>query len=117
MEMEPQAEKAPNVTPEHYLVRSPFLAWRIIEGEAVIISPQERELHSLNEVATDIWRMADGSRTLRQMAQELSQTYEIAPEEALPDVMAFAQEMVEKGIAFLFDRPTSEDEIEEMGVN
>jgi hypothetical protein len=57
--MEPQAETTPNVTPEHYLVRSPFLAWRIIEGEAVVISPQERELHNLNEVATDIWRMAD----------------------------------------------------------
>jgi hypothetical protein len=114
--MEPQAETTPNVTPEHYLVRSPFLAWRIIEGEAVVISPQERELHNLNEVATDIWRMADGSRTLRQITQELSQTYEIAPEEALPDVLAFAQEMVEKGIAFLSDRPTSEDEIEAMGV-
>lgn len=115
--MEPQAEKTSHVTPEHYLVRSPFVAWRIIEGEAVIISPQERELHSLNEVGTDIWRMADGSRSLQQIALELSRTYEIAPEEVLPDVLAFAQEMVEKGIAFLFDRPTSEDEVEEMGVN
>lgn len=115
--MEPQTEKTSHVTPEQYLVRSPFVAWRIIEGEAVIISPQERELHSLNEVATEIWRLADGSRTLNQIAQELSQTYEITPEEVLPDVIAFAQEMSEKGIAFLFDRPTSEDEVEEMGVN
>ncbi|MCS6950544.1 MAG: PqqD family protein [bacterium] len=115
--MEPQAEKTPHVTPEQYLVRSPFLAWRVIEGEAVIISPQERELHSLNEVGTTIWRLADGSRTLRQIALELSQTYEITPEEVLPDVLAFAQEMVEKGVAFLFDHPTSEDEVEERGMN
>lgn len=115
--MEPQAEKTPHVTPERYLVRSPFLAWRVIEGEAVIIAPQERELHMLNEVGTAIWRMADGSRTLQQIAQELSQTYEIAPEEVLPDVLAFAQEMVEKGVAFLSEQPTSEDEIEERGTS
>jgi hypothetical protein len=112
--MEPQAAKTPNVTPEHYLVRSPFLAWRIIEGEAVVISPQERELHSLNEVGTQIWRMADGHLTIRQIAQELTSIYEIAPEEVLPDVLAFAQEMVEKGVAFVSDHPTSEEEIERM---
>lgn len=112
-----QTEKTEGVTPEQYLVRSPFLAWRIIEGEAVIISPQERELHHLNEVGTEIWRMADGSRTVRQIAQELSRIYEITPEEVLPDVMAFAQELVDKGAAFLCDHPTSEDEIEEMGVD
>lgn len=110
-----QTEKVGHVTPEQYLVRSPFLAWRIIEGEAVIISPQERELHQLNEVGTDIWRMADGSRTLQQIAQDLTQTYEVAPEEVLLDVLAFAQELVDKGVAFLSDRPTSEEEIEERG--
>jgi hypothetical protein len=115
--MEPQAETTSNVTPEHYLVRSPFVAWRILWEETVIISPQERELHILNEVGTEIWSMADGSRTLQQIAQALSQTYEIAPEEVLPDVLALAQEMAEKGIAFLYDRPTSENEIEQMGVN
>lgn len=115
--MEPEAQKTPPVTPEGYLVRSPFLAWRVIEGEVVIISPQERELHTLNEVATAIWHLADGTRTLRQIALELSQTYEIAPEEVLPDVVAFAQEMIEKGVAFLSEQPTSEDEIEERGTS
>ena len=115
--MEPQTEKTSHVTPEHYLVRSPFVAWRIIEGEAVIISPQERELHHLNEVGTEIWRMADGSRTLSQIAHQLSRIYEITPEEILLDVIAFAQEMCDKGVAFLFDHPTSEAEVEEMGVN
>lgn len=112
-----QTQPTENITPDRYLVRSPFLAWRVIEGEAVIISPQERELHSLNEVGTDIWRMADGTRTLQQIAQELCEIYDIAPEEALPDVLAFAQELVDKRVAFLYDRPTSEDEVEEMEVH
>ncbi|MEJ5253300.1 MAG: PqqD family protein [Chthonomonadetes bacterium] len=103
------------VTPEHYLVRSPFLAWRIIEGEAVVISPQERELHSLNEVGTAIWRLADGSRTLAQIAQELTQTYDVTAEEVLPDVLAFAQALRDKGVAFISDHPTSEEEIEQAG--
>ncbi len=100
------------VAPESYLVRSPFLAWRVLEGTAVIISPQERELHSMDEVGTAIWQMADGTRTLAQIAQELSAEYEAAPEEILPDVLAFAQSLVEKELAFVRDQPTSEEELE-----
>lgn len=111
-----QEKTAGEVKPEHYLVRSPFLAWRILEGEAVIIAPQERELHSLNEVGTEIWRMADGSRTLGQIAQEIERLYTVSQEEALPDVLAFAQALVEKGVAFVSERPTSEEEMEQMEV-
>lgn len=107
--------QAVQVSPEHYLVRSPFLAWRIIEGEAVIISPQERELHSLNEVGTEVWKLADGSRTLTQIAHELTHTYDATLEEILPDVLAFAQALQEKEVAFLCAHPTSEDEIEQRG--
>lgn len=111
--MEPQAQGTPHVSPDHYLVRSPFLAWRVIEGETVIISPQERELHSLNEVGTAIWRMADGSLTLRQIATRLSEMYEVTPEEALHDVMEFVQELLDKRVALLSEQPTSEEEIEQ----
>ncbi len=112
--METPAEE---ITPRHYLVRSPFLAWRVIENEAVIISPQERELHSLNEVGTYIWNLADGSRTIEEIAHELARRYEVTPEEVLTDTIAFAQALVERGVAFVSERPTSEDEIEQMGVN
>lgn len=103
---------ADQVTSESYLVRSPFLAWRILDGSAVIISPQERELHSMDEVGTAIWRLADGSHTLAQIAQDLSREYAAAPEQILPDVIAFAQELIDRGLAYVCDEPTTEDELE-----
>lgn len=112
MEVEKQTD---TLDPQCYLVRSPFLAWRIIDGEAIIISPQERELHNLNEVGTQIWKLADGSRTLAQIAQELTLTYGVTVEEAIPDVLAFAQELSQLGVAFVCDHPTSEEEIEQRG--
>lgn len=112
MEVEKQTD---TLDPQCYLVRSPFLAWRIIDGEAIIISPQERELHNLNEVGTKIWKLADGSRTLAQIAQELTLTYEVTLEEAIQDVLAFAQELSQVGVVFTCDHPTSEEEIEQKG--
>lgn len=109
--------QANQVTPERYLVRSPFLAWRVIDGQAVLISPQERELHCLNEVGTDIWSLADGSRTLTQIAQEMTRLYQVTPEEALQDVLTFAQVLLDKGVAFVCDHPTSEEELEQTEVS
>lgn len=112
MEVEKQTD---TLDPQCYLVRSPFLAWRIVDGEAVIISPQERALHNLNEAGTEIWKLADGSRTLAQIAQELTLIYDVTFEEAVQDVLAFVQELSQLGVVFVCDHPTSEEEIERKG--
>jgi Coenzyme PQQ synthesis protein D (PqqD) len=48
----------------------------------------------LNEVAAMVWRLADGSRSARQISDEVVAEYEVSPEEALADVVEFVTEMV-----------------------
>jgi len=49
---------------ERYVLQNPRVAWRVYEGEAVIISPDDSSLHSLNGMGTLIWESADGRTTL-----------------------------------------------------
>jgi len=46
--------------PETYPEQNPKAAWRVYEGEAVIVSPADSTLHTLNAVGTVIWEAADG---------------------------------------------------------
>ena len=43
-----------------YIVRNPKLAWREVDGEMVIISPEDSQVHELNETASLIWKHAGG---------------------------------------------------------
>ncbi len=66
--------------------RSPDVAHRIVDGEAVIVDPSTQEVHILNETGSFLWSIADGSMTAEAMAQRLSEAFEVDVETAVRDV-------------------------------
>lgn len=66
--------------------RNPNLAWREIEGEVVIISPEDSHVHELNETASLVWKCADGTRSLEEIAARMAAEYDIAMDAARVDV-------------------------------
>jgi hypothetical protein len=40
--------------------KNPLLAWREIDGAAVIISPGDSVMHELNGTGSAVWRLLDG---------------------------------------------------------
>jgi Coenzyme PQQ synthesis protein D (PqqD) len=77
-------------------VRNPKLAWREIEGEIVIISPENSQLHELNETAALIWKQADGKSDAEQIAARLAEEFDVAPEAARADVTELLAQLEEK---------------------
>ena len=71
-----------NVFPQ----RNPKLAWREIDGEAVIISPDDSQVHELNETASVIWKFADGEHSVDQIAEAVAEGYEVPIDVAQADV-------------------------------
>ncbi len=76
-----------NIFPE----RNPKLAWREIDGEAVIISPEDSHVHELNETASLIWTNADGKHSVDEIAGVIAARYEVE----LPAAKADVQELIE----------------------
>ena len=77
-------------------VKSPLTASQIIEDEAVVIVPDEQMVNVLNSVGCRIWDLADGRRNLAQIAQIITQEYDVPYETALDDAIEFTRGLAEQ---------------------
>jgi len=67
----------------------------VLESEAVLYDQQSGCTHRMNESALAVWRACDGQSTTRQLAERLTQVYDVPLETAIHDaeqsIAAFAQ--------------------------
>ena len=75
--------------------KHPRTASRLVDGEAVIILPEEGVVRMLNQVGSRIWDLADGTRPVRDIAETIYGEFEVEREQARKEVVEFVQEMVE----------------------
>jgi hypothetical protein len=86
---------------DRYITRDPDAAWRIFEDGAVIVTPQESVMHSLNPVGTRIWELADGTLTVSEILDMVVEEFEVDREEAEQDVLGFCRALADKGMLTL----------------
>jgi len=67
------------------VIRNPRLAWREVDGEMIIISP-DGQVHELNETATLVWKNAAGDKGLEEIAGEIAVEYDVTLENARADL-------------------------------
>ena len=79
-------------------IRNPSAAWTTVDGDVVIISPEDSVLHELNATASFIWKQATGERTGRAIAEMLASEYEVAPETALTDTEELIAHLIGKNL-------------------
>jgi hypothetical protein len=73
--------------------KNPALAWREIDDETIIISPNGSVMHELNDTGRFLWKNIDGTKSAAELAQLLVENYEVAPDIALSDTQALLEEM------------------------
>ncbi len=79
-------------------IHHPRTAARVFSGEAVIITPAENTVRMLNDAGTRIWELADGTRTVDQIAQALADEFAVDPTEARASTAAFVDALAAKGL-------------------
>lgn len=80
------------------VAKAPSTAWRIIEGEAVILSMETKILQGLNPVGSRVWELIDGQRSLEEIVAVIVQEFDVAPPEAAQDVRGFIQELLDRAL-------------------
>ena len=98
--------KAPSGLFARYAVHHPDVAWRILDGEAAIVTPADGTLHLLNQVGTAVWEgtqmpvrpeeLVDGLQGVRGEARG-----------GRKDVADFVRELEEKKMLLLADETGS----------
>lgn len=77
----------------HFVKKSDKVAWRTINNEAVIISLGDTWVRGLNPVATRIWQLVDGKSTAEEIAQTLSNEFEINLVQAREDTQQLIEQL------------------------
>ena len=78
--------------------KNPALAWREIDDETVIISPNDSVMHELNDTGSFLWKNIDGKKSAADLARLLADNYEVTPEIALADTQALLDEMSSRNL-------------------
>lgn len=86
-----------------YLCQNPDTPARTIDGEAIVITPADSTLHTLNDTATFIWDRADGTRTLEQIAAEMAREFEVDEAALRADALTFVEDAVRRGLLLTSD--------------
>lgn len=81
--------------------RNKDVAWRVLDGEAILISAEESMLHSLDEVGTRIWELADGVNTVRDIVRLICDEFEVDPAQAEQDVIEFVTNLASDQLRLL----------------
>lgn len=89
-----------------YVATSKAIAARMLGGEMMVMSVRDSTFFTLNEVATVIWRAADGRTPLAQIvAQNVCREFDVDFETARRDAEDVVQRLAEHGILIVSDQP------------
>ena len=99
------------ITLDTYPIPSPNVVGRIIKSipgggeEAVIVLPMAGQVKVVNEIGSKIWALADGTRTVREIAALICEKYEVELETVQIDTLEFIQQLNARGILELSGSP------------
>jgi hypothetical protein len=87
--------------------REDRLAYRVLDGEAFLLTPEDSTLFCLNETGARIWQLIDGGRTAEDIAELIYAEYDIERDQACQEVVSFLQTLYERRLIVVGDEPSA----------
>jgi hypothetical protein len=76
--------------------RSQRIAARVVDGQALLVVIDAKQLHTLNGVGTRVWELCDG-RDVQAIIAAIVDEYAVTPEVAAADVEHFVSQLARLG--------------------
>lgn len=80
----------------------------LMENETIVVLPEKGQVKVLNDVASQVWKMLDGSNSIQQIVKQISDDYEIAEESIRDDVLEFVNALLEREMITLVEGASSD---------
>lgn len=80
---------------------APGVTGRLLDGEAVLVHAGQKTVTVLNGVGARLWELADGQRSLADLARVIAAEYEVSLVKAESDALAFCRDLVGRGLLTL----------------
>jgi len=78
--------------------RAADTAFRMVDGEMIVVSASGSNIIGLNETGALVWEMADGSHSIEEIVAAVCATFEVEGEMARRDVFGFVDELEAEGL-------------------
>jgi hypothetical protein len=93
-----QADDMPASTSgDRVIRRATNVAWRVLDGAAVLVAPTSPTMQVLNPVGTRVWELADG-RPIASIIDAIVNEFEVERSQVEVDVELFVKDMTGKGL-------------------
>lgn len=77
---------------------APDLIWRLLDSNAVVVSPRVGEVRVLNGMGTVIWQLLVDQNTPAEIVDHLVENFAVTREEAGSDLQTFFADLTERGV-------------------
>jgi len=74
------------------------IVWRLLDDNAVVVSPRAGEVRVLNSVGTGIWQRLVEKEDLPEIEGYVQNHYDVTEERVHSDLLSFLDELTERGI-------------------
>ena len=78
--------------------QNPAVAWRNVNGAAALVTSSDSTFYWLNPVATRIWELADGERSVGQIGEQLVREFDVDLATCVADAARMVDEFGAKGL-------------------
>lgn len=72
--------------------------WNMVEGQAVLLDQDEKEVIRLSDVASSIWDLINGERTISEIATKICESFDVNRRKAEKDGLNFLKRLLKEGI-------------------
>jgi hypothetical protein len=90
---------------DRYPARNPETAWRVYDGQAAILCPDDSTLNTLNAVGTVIWEAADGRTSLGTIVGRICREFDVETARAESDARVFVDTLCRRGLLKVSEVP------------
>ena len=80
-------------------IQNKDVAWREVDGKAVLVNPTTAETKVLNAVGTLTWKLLEEPRTLDELAAAIEKGFQVSRRKAHLDADEFLQLLLSKSLA------------------
>ena len=94
-----------NLLNKEYPTRAEAVAFRVIDGEAVLLDLDNGVYYTLNEVGTLAWGLCDGLTSTEVIVTAITDEYQVDTEAAREDLQELLSDLASEGLVTIHEHP------------
>ncbi len=83
---------------EHMPSIAPGIIWRMLDDDAVLVSPRVGKVRVLNGVGTVVWQLLAENKSTAEIEAHLVENFEVSLSQAREDLQAFLSDLEQRGL-------------------